>query len=594
MKSNLVAPTFATALIFLSSQVSHALDEPLSPPNVLLIMTDDQGFGDIRSHNNPDISTPVLDRLASDGARFERFFVSPVCAPTRASLLTGRYSLRTGVHGVTRAAETMRADEVTIAEIFKANGYTTGIFGKWHNGAHYPHHPNGKGFDEFIGFCAGHWNNYFDTTLEHNGRPIRTQGYITDVLTDYAIRFIHKNQSKPWFCYIPYNAPHSPWQVPRSFYRKYKKNGLDDKTACAYAMVENIDWNIGRIVDVLQRKNISRNTIVLFLTDNGPNSTRYNANMKGRKGSVHEGGVRVPFFIKWPGKIKPKSVIQPIAAHIDLLPTLVALTGVKPIKTKPLDGISFAPLLRGVTRNSKWPDRHIFSFRLGSNPFQGAVRTQKWRAVRYNKHIGWELYNMIEDPNQKKNVAKANPNIVKKLAKSYESQVEKVTSAGFAPIPTEVGHEARPTVELHGHEAHLQPTKGRGISYNGRSGWANDWITNWTDPKAYPQWPIKVVKSGKYKVTIRYICAEENTGAKLQVQVANQKLDTTIIRAHNPRPIHSPDLITRKEVYEKVWATQSIGTVELETVTTHVRIKALSLTGKRAPDIKSITLTKIK
>ncbi|MDH3585204.1 MAG: arylsulfatase, partial [Phycisphaerae bacterium] len=305
--------------------------------NVLLIMTDDQGFGDVRSHGNPQIDTPSQDRIAAEGARFDRFFVSPVCAPTRASLLTGRYHLRTGVHGVTRAAETMRSSEVTLAEILKANGYATGCFGKWHNGAHYPQHPNGQGFDEFVGFCAGHWNNYFDTHLEHNGVPIRTKGYITDVITDKAVDFIAKNRSQSWLCYVPYNAPHTPWQVPDRYYNKYKQRGIQDEPAlCAYAMVESIDDNIGRLLGTLEKLDLAKDTIVVFLTDNGANSKRFNAGMKGRKGSLHEGGTRVPLFVRFPGRIPAGHVVKPITAHIDLLPTLVELAGVQMPETPPL------------------------------------------------------------------------------------------------------------------------------------------------------------------------------------------------------------------------------------------------------------------
>ncbi|HEX6984931.1 MAG TPA: sulfatase-like hydrolase/transferase, partial [Planctomycetaceae bacterium] len=215
-----------------------ALTPALAPaedrPNVLLILTDDQGWGDIGSHGNEAVDTPNLDRLAGQGARFERFFVDPLCAPTRAALLTGRYSLRSGVHGVTRGHETMRTEEVTLAELFRDAGYATGCFGKWHNGRHYPNHPNGQGFDEFFGFCGGHWNNYFDTTLERNAEPVRTTGFITDVLTDEAIGFVRRNKDRPFFCYVPYNAPHWPPQVPDRYFEKYKARGLDDETATAY------------------------------------------------------------------------------------------------------------------------------------------------------------------------------------------------------------------------------------------------------------------------------------------------------------------------------------------------------------------------
>jgi arylsulfatase A-like enzyme len=297
-------------------------------PNVLLILTDDQGYGDISSHGNPYVKTPHMDRIAAEGARFERFFVSPLCAPTRAGLLTGRYHLRTGVHGVTRGQENLRDSEVTLAEIFRDAGYATGCFGKWHNGRHYPMHPNGQGFDEFVGFCGGHWNNYFDTELEHNGEPLRTEGYITDVLTDHALAFIESHAKGPFFCYVPYNAPHSPWQVPEAYWSRFQNHpDLDEEAKCAYAMVENLDDNIGRLLAGLDARGLSEQTIVLFLTDNGANSDRFNAGMRGRKGSAHEGGTRVPLFVRWPGVIPSGTVIRPIAKHVDLFPTLRELCG---------------------------------------------------------------------------------------------------------------------------------------------------------------------------------------------------------------------------------------------------------------------------
>lgn len=321
-------------------------------PNVLLIMTDDQGWGDIGSHDNPHIRTPVLDRLATDGARFERFFVSPVCAPTRASLMTGRYHLRTGTHGVTRGEENMRADEVTVAEAFHAAGYATGCFGKWHNGRHYPMHPNGQGFDAFVGFCAGHWNNYFSTDLEHNGDVFRSEGYIADALTDYAVRFMEKHQKEPFFCYVPYNTPHSPWQVEEEYFDRYDNKGLDPKAHCAYAMCENIDHNVGRLLKTLERLDLDENTIVLFLTDNGPNSNRFNGGMKGRKGSAHEGGVRVPLFVRWPGKIEPGTTVRKNAMHIDLFPTLVDLCEIDMPRTKPIDGRSLKHCCWGIREST--------------------------------------------------------------------------------------------------------------------------------------------------------------------------------------------------------------------------------------------------
>ncbi|MHC4073767.1 MAG: sulfatase-like hydrolase/transferase [Planctomycetota bacterium] len=285
-------------------------------PNIVVILTDDQGWGDLSLHGNINLATPNVDSLARDGAIFDRFFVCAVCAPTRAEFLTGRYHPRGGVHGVTTGAERLNVDEKTIGDTFKAAGYATAAFGKWHNGTQYPYHPNGRGFDEYYGFCSGHWGNYFDPILEHNGKIVRGKGYIIDDLTDHALEFIEKNRNRPFFCYLPYNTPHSPMQVPDRFFDRFKDNPIKmrnrnpqneqlEKTRCALAMCENIDWNVGRVLKKLEDLQLAGNTIVIYFSDNGPNSWRWNGGMKGRKGSTDEGGVRVPCAIRWPGRIKP-------------------------------------------------------------------------------------------------------------------------------------------------------------------------------------------------------------------------------------------------------------------------------------------------
>ena len=269
----------------------------LQSPNVIVILSDDQGWGDLSIHGNPYLETPHIDQLAHNGLQHTNFYVNPLCAPTRASLLTGRYNLRTGTRWVSSGLENMRPEEFTLAELFKSANYATGCFGKWHNGAHYPFHPNQQGFDEFIGFCAGHWNNYFNTTLEHNGEEYSTEGYITDVLTDEAITFIEKNQQQPFFCYLPYNVPHGPFQVGDTYYDKYyamldtmQHEQERQKLAAVYGMCENLDDNVGRIVSTLDSLSLLENTIIIYLTDNGPNGSRYNGGMRGTKGSTHEGG----------------------------------------------------------------------------------------------------------------------------------------------------------------------------------------------------------------------------------------------------------------------------------------------------------------
>jgi arylsulfatase A len=555
-------------------------------------MTDDQGWGDLRCHGNDKIDTPVLDRVAAEGASFDRFFVSPVCAPTRASLLTGRYHLRTGTHGVTRAHETMRENEVTLAEALKQAGYATGCFGKWHNGAHYPHHPNGQGFDEFLGFCAGHWNNYFDTTLERNGSAVKTQGYITDVLTDGALAFITKNAGRPFFCYVPYNAPHGPFQVPDKYFDKYTARGLDDKTACIYGMCENIDDNVGRLLRRLDALDLREKTIVLFLTDNGANSDRYDGGMKGRKGSIDEGGVRVPLFVRWPGRIEPGTRVEKIAAHIDMFPTLVELCGVPMPETLPQDGRSLAPLLRGDT--GRWPDRKLYTIRCRSGRAQdiiGSVRTQRWRAVKGRR--GWQLYDMISDPSQKKNVAGDQPAVMAELRPAFETMAKEVTKDGFDPIPTHVGYRHRPTVSLPAHEATLEPAPKQGISYVGASGWANDWITNWTDEDAYAWWPVQIVEAGRFEVTVMYVCPRENAGAKLRVQIGGSAAESVVAQTHDPSPIPSPDRVPRGEVYEKVWAPLRLGPVNLAKGRARLVLRAVHIPGPQACDVKAVRLRRI-
>ena len=218
-------------------------------PNVVLVMTDDQGYGDLSCHGNPHLRTPNIDAFAKQSVEFNRFYVSPVCAPTRSSLLTGRYNLRCGVYGVTTGFETMRTEEVTLAEALRGAGYRTALFGKWHLGEHYPYVPHAQGFDEFVGFRTGHWLNYFDPPLERNGKPIRGRGFITDVFTDEATAFMERNRERPFFLYLAYNAPHSPFQVPDRYYERFRNNKeLAPETAVVYGMVENLDENIGRLL----------------------------------------------------------------------------------------------------------------------------------------------------------------------------------------------------------------------------------------------------------------------------------------------------------------------------------------------------------
>ena len=321
-------------------------------PNIILILSDDQGWGDLSIHGNTNLETPNIDSLFENGVSFANFYVSPVCSPTRAELLTGRYHSRAGVYSTSAGGERLNLDETTMADVFKQAGYKTAAYGKWHNGMQNPYHPNSRGFDDFYGFCSGHWGNYFSPMLEHNGKIVQGKGFLPDDLTSHAVDFIQENKEKPFFLYLPLNTPHSPMQVPDKFWNKFENKNLELKyqgaesenenfTKAALAMVENIDWNVGRITGKLRDLNLQENTIVIYLSDNGPNNWRWNNGMRGKKGSTDEGGVLSPFFIQWTNKIPKGRIIREIASAIDVLPTLAALAGVKMQSSKKLGRFKF-------------------------------------------------------------------------------------------------------------------------------------------------------------------------------------------------------------------------------------------------------------
>ncbi len=559
-------------------------------PNIIIVMTDDQGWGDIQSHGNPQIDTPIMDRLADEGARFDRFFVSPVCAPTRASLLTGRDHLRTGTQWVTYGLENMRADEETFAEVFKKAGYETGLFGKWHNGSHYPMDPIGQGFDTFFGFKMGHFNNYFDSELEYNGKPVKTEGFITDVLTDSALAFIERNKEQPFLAYVPYNAPHSPFQVPETYFQKYKERGLSDKNATVYGMVENVDENLGRILDKLDELNIAEETIVIFLTDNGPNGgDRFNGNMKGWKAKVDEGGVRVPFFIRWPGKIKTGTSIKELTAHIDVLPTLVELAGIQYEEINPLDGKSFAPLL--FEEQSDWPNRYLFTHQSrwdSLEQYPSSVRDKSYRLVNYNDD--WELYDMENDSSQLTNIAEQNTDIVAEMSQAYDDWFIEITKEFKGRMPIPVGYNASPSTSLPATESYFSGN----IAFKGKSGWSNDWLANWTSTSDKIWWDLDVIEEGNYIVEALYSLEEENVGTAITASSDEDEIKYTFSSSYIAVQIPSPDRVERGEVYEQKWGRVPLGLLQLEKGNQQLKLRANLIPGNSSIDLKRIILTKIK
>ena len=556
-------------------------------PNVLIVLADDQGWGDLSIHGNRNLATPHIDSLGRDGALFERFYVCAVCAPTRAELLTGRYHARGGVRGVTTGAERLNLDEKTIADTFKSAGYATGAFGKWHNGSQFPYHPNARGFDEYYGFTSGHWGHYFDPELDHNGRLVPGRGYITDDLTNHAIDFIGQNRERPFFCYLPFNTPHSPWQVPERFYERFSRREPQMRarnpeqeeipaTRAALAMCENIDWNVGRVLATLDELKLRENTIVVYFSDNGPNTWRWNGGMKGRKGSVDEGGVRSPLLIRWPGHIRPGTRIPQIAGAIDLLPTFADLCGVPVISTKPLDGRSVKPLLTGSA--SQWPDRMIFSLQHR----RISVRTQQYRL-----DPAGQLFDMIADPRQDRDIAGEKPEVASRLRHA-------VTEWGREMLPL-VGPDDRP-FPVGFSRTTLLPARD-GVPEGGveRSAKAPNcsYFTHWTSKDDRMTWDIDVAQAGEYDADIYYTCAAGDTGSTVELSFAGAAVRQKITEAHDPPLVGAADdRVRRDQSYVKDFRPLRIGAIKLKTGRGKLSLRAVEVAGKQVADIRRIALTR--
>jgi len=470
-------------------------------PNIVLILTDDQGYGDLSLHGNPNLATPNIDAIAKAGAQFSRFYSSPVCSPTRSSLLTGRYNYRTGVVDTYLGRSMMRPEEVTLAEMLKPVGYRTGIFGKWHLGDNYPLRSIDQGFDDSLVLnggglmqpgdvpeeISGVAPSYFDPVLSRNGKWEQQKGYCTDVYFREAMRFIDDNRTKPFFCYLPTNAPHTPLQVAEELVEPFRKLGLDETTAKIYAMVSNVDQNVGKLVSHLKERNLERDTILIFMTDNGPQQKRFNAGLRGLKGTSYEGGIRVPLFVKWPGRIAAGTVVDRLSAHIDLTPTLLEAVGAE--TTAKLDGRSLMPLLTDAKAKETWSDRTVFiQWHRGDapRPFENsAVLTQRMKLVN-----GKELYDLEADRVEAKDLAAADPNTVRQLRMSYEAWFKDVAGTHkYAP----------PKIVLNGKSPVLLT----------RQDWRGD-SASW-EATGIGHWELDVKAAGPYDVTLLFAPQNEAT-----------------------------------------------------------------------------------
>ncbi|PCJ82491.1 MAG: arylsulfatase [Bacteroidetes bacterium] len=531
-------------------------------PNVIIIMTDDQGYGDLGITGNEQIKTPVIDEFGRKSIRFNNFYVSPVCAPTRSSLMTGRYSLRTGIRDTYNGGAIMASNEITIAEMLNQADYKTGIFGKWHLGDNYPSRPNDQGFDESLIHLAGGMGqvgdittyfkgdrSYFDPVLWRNGEKESFEGYCSDIFTDNAVAFIEKNQGAPFFCYLSFNAPHTPLQVPDRYYQLYadidpsvdfdknnsssRKMSEKDKEDArkVYAMVTNIDDNIGKVLGTLDELGIAKNTVVIFMTDNGPQQLRYVGGMRGRKGSVFRGGTRVPFFLRYPALFEGNKDIETTAAHIDILPTIAELCNVAIPRPKKIDGKSLLPIIKG--ENIDWADRSLFFYWTRRYPElynNMALQKADYKLVGhadYNSSIeDFELFNIKKDPQEQRNIVLENRGIANDLKKELDNiYQELIFSENLLNQPIiSIGSAYENPVILNRNDADGQ----RGI---------------WDQEEIFGKWKVGIAE-GNYNIKFKFIKPVDGAGRMFLetnaiINQMQNNLRTDIIEMKN---IHLPEM----------------------------------------------------
>jgi arylsulfatase/arylsulfatase A len=526
-------------LLAITALAACGRSTPPERPNAILIVTDDQGYGDLGVNGNPVIRTPHIDAMAARSARMTRFYVSPVCAPTRASLMTGRYNYRTRAIDTYIGRAMMEPEEVTLAEILRDAGYRTGIFGKWHLGDNYPMRPIDQGFEEALVHRGGGIGQpsdppggegkYTDAILFHNGEAVQTEGYCTDVYFDRALEWIEarREAGEPFFAYIPTNAPHGPFHdVPEDLLAEYREVDLGngrfpqdrghplpdeadlDRRARIFAMITNVDENVGRLFERLDALDLTKDTIVMFMVDNGPNGNRYVAGMKGWKGHVHEGGVRSPFFVHWPGRLPAGHSSDRIAAHIDVMPTVLEATGVPVPEGLRVDGRSLLPLLAGDP--TEWPDRQIVvQAHRGNVPVRYhhfLLRGPRYKLVHpsgfgeegFEGEPAFELYDMEADPLELEDLADERPEVVAELRVAYDAWFDDVSHTrpdNYAPPRIVVGSPHEKVTVLTRQD--WRHTKGRP--------WA---------PDSNGHWELEVATTGEYDVRLRFP-PMEGTGTAL-------------------------------------------------------------------------------
>ncbi len=582
----------ALVTLFLCSLFIHSVqaEEKKRQPNIILVMTDDQGYWDTGISGNPDIETPTIDRMAAEGVTFTRFYANMVCAPTRAGLMTGRHYLRTGLYNTRFGGDTLGQKETTLAQVLKSAGYRTGLFGKWHLGRYAQYQPHRRGFDHFFGHYHGHIERYTNPDqVVVNGQPVETRGYVSDLFTDAAIDFIARSKSQPFFCFLAYNAPHSPFLLDTSHYgqpegdkliEKYLAKKLPLREARIYAMVERIDQNLKRLFQSVQDQGIEQETIVIFTSDNGGVSRGYKAGLKGSKASAYEGGIRVPFVVRWPGHFPAGKKTDAMVAQIDLFPTFCELAGVDVPEDVYLDGKSILSLMQ--QGEGKSPHKYLYHTwdRYIPNPYhRWSIHGERFKLVLHNTQgkkkkiepMG-QLYDLKADPGETRDLARKYPKETQALRTEFLRWFDDVTAGQvYQPTAIPVGDVLEPAVELQPSWATL---KGDGLEYS-FDGYDWDTIDNWESGQGAAVWQIDVLKSGRYAVELSYgYRSEQAESGQINISVGENKIQKTLPMSVN------------KNVFIKT----SAGALELNKGKQKLIVKAANAEGLKGLRLNSIWL----
>lgn len=560
-------------------------------PNFVFIMTDDQGYWDTGATGNPHIDTPNMDAIAKQGVQLNRYYAAPVCAPTRAGLMTGRYYLRTGLYNTRFGGDSLGLGEITVAELLRNAGYRTGLFGKWHLGKYTSYQPQNRGFDEFFGHYHGHIERYhFPDQVFHNGRPVEARGYVSDVFTNASIDFIEHSVAKhqePFYCGLMFNAPHSPFLMDTSHYgqpegdktlSKYLDKGLPIREARIYSLIQRVDDNIGRLLQTLDKLGIADNTVLVFTSDNGGVSKFWKGGMNGNKAGVYEGGVRAPCFVRWPKRIKAGRKVDVITSHVDWLPTLCELAATKPPSDRPIDGISLVSLLTDESQTSAHQYvYHTWDRYQPNAEKRWSISDERWKLLcqvgtdTAAARSRWKLFDLDQDPGEKTNLAAKHPAEVERLRAEFVRWFGDVTHGQtYQPVPIPVGRE---TVEI---EPSWATWTGENIHYT-FDGYDWDTIDGWKTPGEKATWKLDVQQAGNYRVRLNYGSRPLDAGGQLALRVGDQSLTHTVIAS------------TTAEQFEN----HDAGLLSLPTGKIELAAQVAACPGKELMRLNRITLTPV-